>query len=114
MRNTDHLHLPYYILVNGEPVKPHSVLEWATWFETAERKLCVDTFTQSGETVRVSTVFLAIDHNFQQAGEPLLWETMIFGGPLDLFQWRYTSRELALKGHEYALKVARGEVKTDA
>lgn len=28
--------------------------------------------------LRISTVFLGIDHNFNPGGEPLLWETMVF------------------------------------
>lgn len=41
--------------------------------------------------VRVSTVFLGLDH-FGRVGEPVLWETMIFGGAHDGYQARYTSR----------------------
>jgi len=33
--------------------------------------------------VEISTVFLGIDHSFSGSKEPLLFETMVFGGPLD-------------------------------
>jgi hypothetical protein len=47
--------------------------------------------------VSVSTVFLGIDHGFRcDRGLPVLWETMIFGGPHDGYQNRYTSRTDAL------------------
>ena len=54
--------------------------------------------------VRVSTVFLGINHSFH-GGPPSLWETMIFweGGPLDMYQRRYQTRELAAAGHQLAV-----------
>ena len=27
------------------------------------------------------TVFLGLDHDFLDRGDPILWETMVFGGP---------------------------------
>ena len=57
----------------------------------------------------VSTVFLGIDHSFGE-GPPILWETMIFDGPHDQFQERYTSKEEAIAGHERAMLLARMEV----
>lgn len=47
---------------------------------------------------KVSTVFLGFDHGWE--GEPVLWETMVFGGPLDQEQDRCSgSREQALAMH---------------
>jgi hypothetical protein len=48
--------------------------------------------------VRVSTVFLGIDHSFDD-GSPLLFETMVFGGELDQEQERYYTWEEAEAGH---------------
>lgn len=62
--------------------------------------------------VRVSTVFLGIDHNWGR-GPPVLWETMIFGGPHDEFQERYSSHESAVAGHARAVRIARGEIEPD-
>ncbi len=47
----------------------------------------------------VSTVFLALDHAWLFGGPPLLFETMVFGGPLDQEQTRHTTRAKALTGH---------------
>jgi hypothetical protein len=47
--------------------------------------------------VRVSTVFLGIDHAWE--GPPLLFETMVFGGPLDEEMERYSTWEEAERGH---------------
>lgn len=50
--------------------------------------------------VRVSTVFLVFDHRFTSEGDPVLWETMAFGEPVDQYLWRYTSYDAAKKGHD--------------
>lgn len=47
----------------------------------------------------VSTVFLTIDHNWDPGGPPVLFETMIFRGPYDENQWRYSTRAEAEAGH---------------
>jgi hypothetical protein len=94
--------LGQYILdENGKPVRARGLLEWGRWLQEhdAERQLALD---QIG-AARVSTIFLGLDSFsiFQrdQPHEPVLWETMVFGGPYNLFQQRYTSKEEALKGH---------------
>ena len=51
-----------------------------------------------GTEVRVSTVFLVLDHALGH-GKPILWETMIFGGEDDGLTDRYTSLENAEIGH---------------
>lgn len=53
----------------------------------------------------VSTVFLGLDHQFGE-GPPVLFETMIFGGPLDQEQWRYHTWEEAVAGHRAAVRMA--------
>ncbi len=58
-------------------------MKWATWFEDfTNRRVANDTFEVNGERVRVSTVFLALDHAFNESS-PILWETMVFGGKHD-------------------------------
>lgn len=72
-----------YILVGHEPVLEPDLDKWAAWIEKAERHVGD---TMIGDS-RVSTVFLGLDHSFGN-GSPVLWETMIFGGPLDQEQER--------------------------
>jgi hypothetical protein len=85
---------------NGEPRKA-SLMEWAAWFESADRHVALDTIGD----VDVSTVFLSFDHGFS-GGPPVLWETMVFGGPLDGEQDRYTSHADAVAGHARILAAA--------
>lgn len=86
----------YILNENREPVPVEDILEWAKWFEKADR-VVRKTPTPNGE---VSTVFLGIDHRFAGDGPPILWETMIFGGSHDQDQRRYTSEADAIRGHE--------------
>ena len=96
----------HYILNSDGTLRIVPLLEWVAWFETAERHIGND-FLDGG--LHVSTVFLGIDHNFRLNGPPLLFETMIFGGPHDQYQDRYATKDEALAGHAKALRIAKGE-----
>jgi hypothetical protein len=84
----------YWILDDHEPVAT-DLITWAKWFETAERHVAR---TRVGEA-DVSTVFLGADHNFVGGGAPILFETMIFGGPHSDSVWRYATWAGATTGH---------------
>lgn len=86
----------YMLDENDEIITTTSFEEWGAWFETANRALAQDVIRQA----TVSTVFLGVDHSFTDGGPPILFETMIFGGPFDELQWRYETAEDALAGHE--------------
>lgn len=93
----------YYILNEaGEPEQVFDVVTWARWMEAHRdrKRVAYDTLTSG---TRISTVFLGLDHNYSGEGPPVLWETMIFGGPHDDDQWRYTSLEEARQGHRDAV-----------
>jgi hypothetical protein len=49
--------------------------------------------------IMVSTVFLGIDHNHSGRGAPILFETMVFGGPLDERGWRCSTYAQAQEQH---------------
>lgn len=96
----------HYILdAEGNPVAEPNPLAWARWFEEHNNDRQVAR-TELPDSVTVSTVFLGLDHSFEP-GKVLLFETMIFGGPLDETQCRYETREQALKGHEYYVSAAK-------
>lgn len=95
----------YYRLIGKLPV-PCDVIESALWMK---RNSNVVKQTQVGPLF-VSTVFLAIDHNFVPGREPLLFETMIFDGDDDGYQARATTWDVAEKNHEEAVKVAETKV----
>lgn len=60
----------------------------------------------------VSTVFLGINHQFG-GGPPLIFESMVFGGPLDQEQRRYSTELEARAGHAELLELVRKEVPAD-
>jgi len=101
-------HTHYTLDAAGQPIPCDDVLVWARWFGGRHNRQLRSTYVGEGPAkVHVSTVFLGLDHNFDDKGPPVLWETMIFGGPHDGYQDRYSSREDALAGHDKALALAR-------
>lgn len=93
----------YYIeSVTGIPVQVDDVLIWSEWFAAnGDARIVRKDFV--GET-EVSTVFLGLDHNHTNEGPPILYETLVFGGPLNDEMWRYPTRETAEAGHEAMVK----------
>jgi hypothetical protein len=52
------------------------LLIWADWMGRFGNRIVKQ---EEVGKLRVSTVFLGLDHNFAMEGEPILFETMIFG-----------------------------------
>lgn len=90
----------YYILEGHTPKPVDDILEWAQWFESADRHVKQ---TVIGE-VRISTVFLGKDHSYN-GRHPVLFETMIFGGEYDQYCDRYRTWAGAEHGHERCCKM---------
>jgi hypothetical protein len=88
----------HYIL-EGHNTKAVDLITWAMWFEKAERHVADD---KVGD-VRISTVFLGLDHSFG-GGRPLIFETLVFGGPLDGEMERYSTWDEAEAGHKQMAK----------
>ena len=82
-----------------------TLFEWADKHENDEYKIV--TQTAIDDDIRVSTVWLGLDHNFAIGGEPLIFETMIFGGVNDMDMWRYSTEAEARAGHEVAVRTVR-------
>jgi hypothetical protein len=89
-----------YFNPDGEPI---SLWEMATLLEDDYGRRVTDTriLTKDG-SIRISTAFMAIDLD-PLSDVPVLWETMVFGGPCSGAQHRYASREAAIAGHEEVL-----------
>lgn len=61
-----------------------------------------DPVVLDGEIIWISTVFTVV--NYSLTGRwPMIFETMVFGGPDDLACWRYGTEEAALAGHAEVL-----------
>lgn len=94
----------YYILDENDKPVASTIKKYCEWIEEhpTKKALKQETIDES----YISTVFLGLNHAWN-SDVPVLWETMIFEGPFDQYQERYTSVEDALKGHEYAVSLAK-------
>jgi hypothetical protein len=100
----------YILDERGEPIVEPDLMKWAKWFQVSNDKRLVK--LEKVADGEVSTVFLGIDHNFSGAGEPVLWETMIFGGANDQYQDRCSgSREQAEAMHARAVQFLKDKPK---
>mgnify|MGYP001573561839 CR=1 FL=1 len=90
-----------YILGKKHELIETDLMTWAKWFEDINNWRVANDFIGK---VQISTVFLGLDHNFSMRGEPLLFETMIFGGKRDNEQWRWHTWKEAEVGHKKILK----------
>ena len=78
---------------NGKPI---SQMEWSRLMMDHEyKRVALDKVGDAD----VSTVWLGLDHNFSGTGPPLIFETMIFGGPHHDEQWRWSTLDEAIAGH---------------
>lgn len=100
MQTTD----KYILDENKNPIPEPNLLKWGRWMEKNDEKRKV-AFTEMGN-VKISTVFLGLDHSFLGA-VPILFETMIFGGPFDSYQDRCSTYADALEMHRKAVEFAR-------
>lgn len=81
--------LGHWILDNDGNIVEATLNEWANWVESGKQRVAE---TIVGEA-RISTVFLGLDHNFSSIPkEPVLWETMVFGGKFDQHQERCSGK----------------------
>lgn len=92
-----------YYRLDGQTPVPCSLDEWMQWqTDGADKSVAAD---RIGESL-ISTVFLGLDHQFMP-GPPLLFETMIFGGPADGDQWRCETYAEALAMHHNARRIVQ-------
>jgi hypothetical protein len=77
-------------------IEEPDLMTWVQWFENDKRRVAWDEI----DGVKVSTVFLGLDHNFGANSVPILFETMVFGGPMDGEADRYATWDEAVAGHQ--------------
>lgn len=87
-------------------VKKISRDEWVKLMDDpVNRRVALDQV----KDVRISTVFLGIDHNFTFGGRPVLFETMTFGNT-DELEERYCTWDEAVEGHERAVRMVEEQL----
>lgn len=98
--------MTHYILApDGKTPILTDMLTWASWNETADRRVAY----WKTKGISVSTVFLGLDHSFGDSEEPILFETMVFGGPHDGYTQRYSTFVEAINGHEHTISKVLNE-----
>jgi len=91
----------YILHEDGSITTTEDTLLWGRSFENTIRILA----NNYKDNIRVSTVFIGLDYSFG-GGPPLIFETMIFGGPHDQYTDRYSTLKEALQGHVKACNLA--------
>lgn len=94
----------YYLLDQDRSPVPTDVDTWTRMFKDAESRRVAS--TELGEAT-ISTVFLGMDHGWDQDGPPILFETLVIGGPCDGDMWRYATWAEAEAGHAAAVEAVR-------
>lgn len=104
----------YYILDKNHEVIPTDALTWGKFFEDFNnRRVAFDNI----KGIHISTVFMGLDHSFPPSQfeeedpiyQPLVFETMIFGGKHDDYQERYRTWNEAVEGHNLAVKLVKDD-----
>ena len=113
------LHDNLYKLDGKTPVPCADYLEWAQWYERADRRVAK---SRVGP-IEISTIFLGLDHGW--GGRRQLFETMAFGDKDTLiqlgskkqlirraldFHQRYATWEEAEEGHREGIAWARSQL----
>ena len=100
--------LSHFILNDSRQTERACLLRWALFYEDIDNRRVAETTTK---LFWISTVFLGLDHNWGK-GPPILFESMVFTRDEhmhptlkrmvkdDLEQWRYSSWDDAVAGHE--------------
>lgn len=99
----------YILDENGQPHPEPDRLAWVRWFETSyQQRVVVQDEVFPG--IKVSTVFLGVDHNWNGKEPPQLWQSIIFAPdnyPLGGEQQRYASLTEARAGHAVLVRHVR-------
>lgn len=118
---------PYFYILDAElRIVPVECERWSRWFESQQAlglrgdiAIGATVVRTDGSTidlkefpemdltvsdVRVSTIFLGLDHNFSPFGPPVLFKTMVFGGELNEVQFRTRTWSEARAKHAEVLE----------
>ena len=96
--------MAHYILQGHDVVLCEDWVAWAIWFGGADRAVAKDVIKRKDcDTVTVSTMFLGHDSRTGIICLPIVFESMVFGGPLNGTALQYCNWEDAQSGHRNLL-----------
>lgn len=96
----------WYILDEEKAPKEAGKNEWSTWRKGRNYRIALDKIDKT----RVSTIFIGIDRGYgfgSNCADPLLFETVVLGGPLDMRSMRSDTIELAMLAHKRMFKMVK-------
>lgn len=103
----------FYILDENKNVKKASHDEYMDWMISLNNAVTYrvdETFFEidgDPKGMCVSTVFLGFDHGVFQKDEPIVFETLVFGGQMDEFMRRCSTWEDALEMHRETVAMVK-------
>lgn len=104
----------YILDENKEPVACGDYYKYAKFMaDMTNRRVALDEFGEGENVVRVSTVFLGLEHGYTEDDKPILFETLVFDGMLDGECIRTTSWTEALEAHKAMLQLVLQSLKTN-
>lgn len=83
----------------GQPITLEACMRALFGLGRGDNQVRYDELRVAGKRVGVSTVWLGTDHGFGLTERPLIFESLIFGGPLDETCRHYATRDEAIAGH---------------
>jgi hypothetical protein len=86
---------------------PITLRQWAHLRQMPNREEYVIVGRDHVGEITVSTVWVGLDMGFHPDSPPTIFETMIFGGPMDQDTWRYATEAEAIAGHAEVLNMVR-------
>jgi hypothetical protein len=96
-----------YILDGKMAVRCDSLMDWALWMESNNQHVADDMICD----IRISTIFLGLDHNHSRRGDPLLFETMVFlPDRTAASQVRYFTYGEAEAGHKELVEAVKEQI----
>jgi len=95
-----------YILDGKNPILCDDIDAYGDWMWNNNTRISRETVGES----EISTIFLGLDHSFN-GKIPILFETMVFDGPLDGEMIRYATWDEAMIGHKVMIKKVKNSFK---
>jgi hypothetical protein len=109
---------PHFYDPDGNPL---TLGEWAEMLESSRQDMSERSWWRwhtELEGLRVSTVWMGLDHSFLPGEPAMFWETMILcdddSHELDNRQWRFGSKEAAFAHHEWVVTAVKRNLDPDA
>lgn len=105
----------FYKLDENKNAIPCEVLEWGEQLEEMSISGAKIVANEEVNGKIISTVWLGVNHSYNDGFPPLIFETMIFEGDScwDIYCDRYSSWDEALAGHQKAIRWVKNGCKND-